>query len=227
MKALAGILGALVLILGACATPETTPDQPTPGDPTPTPTATPDETPAEAPTPDATPTPTPTPDDETADLGPFECDALPIEGEGTVDLVNIADVRVGEHDGFDRVVFEFQAYADVNGTDEREEGIPEHLLRSAELPLVDNPRGAEMDVAGHAFLHLTLLGGTRLTAEFEETYEGPLQFEVGGTTIAEVVEAGDFEATADWYIGLEMDQPCLRVVELEDPARLVIDIQHP
>jgi hypothetical protein len=213
MKALAATLGAVVLVLGACATPETTPAQPTP-----------DGTPAE--TPDATPTPTPMPDEETADLPPFECDALPVEGGGTVDLVNLAEVRVGEHDGYDRVVFEFQAYATPPGGNDREDGIPEHLLRSADLPLVDTPRGEQMEVAGHAFLHLTLLGGTRLTAEFEETYEGPLQFELGGTAIAEVVEAGDFEATADWYIGLELDQPCLRVFELEDPARLVIDIEH-
>ncbi len=42
-----------------------------------------------------------------------------------------------------------------------------------------------------------------------------------------MVEAGDFEATADWYIGLEVEDPCLRVFTLDDPARLVIDIRHP
>jgi hypothetical protein len=222
------LLGTLLLALTACGSPEVTPAQPTPGT-----SPTPEASPAETPTPDATPmetpdaTPGPTPDDELDELPPFACDALPFEDEGSVALVNIADVRVGEHDGFDRLVFEFQAYADVDGTGEREEGIPEHLLRAAEPPLVDNPRGAEMDVAGGAFLHLTLLGGTRLTAEFEETFEGPLQFDVNGEAIAEVVEAGDFEATADWYIGLEEGEPCLRIFQLDDPARLVIDIEHP
>lgn len=217
------ILLVTMLFLAACAGVETTPSPPS----TPAPTGTPTETPAETPTETPDATPTATPDDDPDDLPPFACDALPFEGAGTVDLVNIADVRVGEHDGFDRVVFEFQAYADVNGTDEREEGVPEHLLRAIDPPLVDHPRGAEMDVAGTAFLHLTLLGGTRLTAEFEETYEGPLQLDVAGDAIAEVVEAGDFEATADWYIGLGQGEPCLRVIELDDPARLVIDVEHP
>jgi hypothetical protein len=228
MRTIAALLGTLILALAACGSPEATPPEPTPGA-----SPTPDESPVGTPTPDETPmetrgaTPTASPDDEPDELPAFACDALPFEDEGTVALVNIADVRVGQHDGFDRLVFEFQAYADVNGTGDRQEGIPEHLLRAADPPLVDNPRGAEMDVAGDAFLHLTLLGGTRLTAEFEETFEGPLQFDVNGEAIAEVVEAGDFEATADWYIGLEEGDPCLRVFELDDPARLVIDIEHP
>ena len=222
MRRITALLGSLVLVLAACATPETAPAEPTP-----TPTDTPAETPDA--TPDATPDPTPTatPDDEPPELPAFDCDALPFEGDGTVDLTNIADVRIGEHEGFDRLVFEFQAYEDVTGGPSSPAGIPEHLLRHADLPLVDIPRGAEIEVAGDAFLHLTLLGGTRLTAEFEETYEGPLQFELGGSAIAEVIEAGDFEATADWYIGLAQDDPCLRIMELEDPARLVIDVEHP
>lgn len=209
-------LTGLALSLAACAGPAADP----------TPTATPEPTPSPTPggtaTPAATPaSPTPSPTDEPPTLPAFDCDAVPLEDEGTVSLANIADVRVGEHEDFDRIVFEFQPY----GSDGA--GIPEHLLRHAEPPLTDDPRGAEMDVAGDAFLQLTLLGGTRLTAEFEETYTGPLRFEVDFPQLRELVEAGDFEATANWYIGMESEDPCLRVMVLDDPSRLVIDIEHP
>lgn len=217
MSRLTPMLVVTALLLAACTgevdtTPSPTPD---PGIVSPAPT-TPQPVTAE-PTPAVTAEPT----DEPGTLPPFDCDLLPLEGDATADLVNIADVRVAEHDGHDRVVFEFQAY------EGRETGIPEHLLRSIDPPLRDNPRGQEMDVAGNAFLHLTLLGGTRLTAEFEETYEAPLQFEERFPQLRELVEAGDFEATADWYIGLEQADPCLRVMTLDDPARLVIDVEHP
>jgi hypothetical protein len=195
------------LLLVGCATPGAEPT-PTPVEPTPTPT--PDE-----------PAPTPTPDDDPPTLPPFDCDALPHEDEGTVSLAHIADVRVGEHDGFDRVVFEFQARPDG------EPGVPDHLLRGVEPPLVDHPRGEQMEVAGDSFLQLTLLQGTRWTAEFEPTYEDPLQFEAGFEQLQELVEAGDFEATADWYIGLAQAEPCLRVMTLDEPPRLVIDLEHP
>ena len=226
MRVIIAAVGGLALLAGACATPDAGPgqtaDTTSTGEPTPT------VEPGATSTRDGTPTPDPssTPDDDPDELPQFDCSALPVEGDGTVDLANIADVRVGRHDGYDRVVFEFQAYESPDG-DERDEGIPQHLLRPVDPPLRDTPRGAEMNVAGSAYLHLTLIGGTRLTGELEETYEGPLQFDVEGAIIAEAVEAGDFEATADWYIGLEADDPCLRVFDLGDPARLVIDVEHP
>lgn len=228
MKTIVAIAASLLLTLASCAAPADTPS-PTLS-PSPTTTGAPTDGATASPSPaTASPTPTETPaptEDETADLPPFECDALPVEGDGDVDLANIADVRVGEHEGYDRVVFEFQGYLGPDD-DEGEAGVPQYRLRAAEPPLRDTPRGAEMDVAGSAFAHLTLIGGTRLTGDFEETYTGPLEFAVDGAAIAEVVEAGDFEATADWYVGLEADQPCLRVFDLEEPPRLVIDIEHP
>ena len=147
------------------------------------------------------------------------CAGLPFGSDVGGDIANIVDVRVGTHDGYDRVVFEFEAPPGQPAA------IPEHRIREAELPLVETPAGTEMALAGEHFLHLTLLGGTRLTADFEETYEGPLRFEPGFPQLRGLAEAGDFEATADWYIGLA-DEPCLRVVLLTDPARLVIDLRH-
>jgi hypothetical protein len=147
-----------------------------------------------------------------ADLGPFACE-LPIEERGDPVHTQLVDVRVGEHDGYDRVVFEF------------DNGIPEYILSAPEPPYVEDPSGLPMEVEGASVLQLVMIGGTRLDADYEETYAGPLEFEPGFETLVHLVEAGDFEAVSSWYIGLSGDA-CVRVLALDDPDRLVIDIEH-
>lgn len=147
-----------------------------------------------------------------ADLGPFACE-LPIEERGEPVHTQLVDVRVGEHDGYDRVVFEF------------DNGIPEYVLSAAEPPYVEDPSGLPIEVDGEAVLKLVMIGGTRLDADYEETYTGPLEFEPGFDTLVHLVEAGDFEAVSSWYIGLS-DDACVRVLALDGPDRLVIDIEH-
>jgi hypothetical protein len=148
----------------------------------------------------------------TDELGPFSCE-LPIEGDGTVARAQITDVRVGTHDGYDRVVIEF------------EDGIPPYILQEATPPLLSDPAGMEMDVAGTSFLNLVMLGGTRVTEEGETTYDGPTDFTPDDfPALAELVESGDFEATSAWYLGLHQAS-CVRVLTLADPSRLVVDIE--
>jgi hypothetical protein len=158
--------------------------------------------------------PTPVPSTEpSSELGPFTCD-LPTEGDGTVARAQITDVRVGTHAGYDRIVIEF------------DEGIPPYILDEATPPLLADPSGMEMDVAGSAFWSLVLQGGTRVTVDGTESYDGPTDFTPDFPALAQLVEAGDFEAVSSWYIALH-DATCARVLTLADPARLVIDIQQP
>jgi hypothetical protein len=157
----------------------------------------------------APPTPTTEPTD---DLGAFTCE-MPIEGVGTVDRAQITDVRVGTHDGYDRVVIEF------------DEGIPPFTLDDATPPLTADPSGMEMDVEGSAFWSLVLQGGTRVTVDGTMSYDGRTDFTPDFPALAELVEAGDFEAVSSWYIGLH-EPTCARVMTLTAPSRLVIDIQH-
>jgi hypothetical protein len=144
--------------------------------------------------------------------GPFACE-LPIEVRGEPVHTQVVDVRVGEHDGHDRVVFEF------------DNGIPEYVLDTAEPPYVEDPSGLPIEVEGASVLQLVMIGGTRLDADSEETYTGPLEFEPGFDTLVHLVEAGDFEAVSSWYIGLSGDA-CVRVLALDGPDRLVIDFEH-
>lgn len=158
-----------------------------------------------------TPTTTPTAK-ATDDLGAFSCD-LPIRGAGNVARAQITDVRVGTHAGYDRVVVEFDA------------GIPPYTLDEVNPPLLADPSGMEMHVEGSAFWSLVLQGGTRVNLDGSMSYSGRTDFTPDFPALAELVEAGDFEAVSSWFIGLH-ESTCARVLTLAHPARLVIDIQQ-
>jgi hypothetical protein len=144
--------------------------------------------------------------------GAFDC-SLPVNGDATVARAQITDVRVGRHDGYDRVVFEFG------------NGIPQFTLAEATPPLLRDPSGLPLSVRGHAFWQLVLQGGTKLSPSGPETYIGKTDFKPGFPKLRELIEGGDFEAVSTWYFGLDTAS-CARVMTLTDPSRLVIDIQH-
>jgi hypothetical protein len=153
--------------------------------------------------------PTPAPTDS---IGEFAC-SLPVTGVGTVVRAQITDIRIGTHDGYDRVVFEF---------DNR---IPEFRLEEATPPLFQDPSGLEMEVEGNAFLRLVMQGGTAISPDGVKTYSGPTNFTPDFPKLAELASAGDFEAVSSWYIGLS-EASCVRVLTLSDPSRLVIDLEQ-
>ena len=147
------------------------------------------------------------------DLADFSCD-LPFVEQATVPrTVNITDVRVGSHDGYDRVVFEFT------------DGTPEIALERATPPFAQDGSGEPMDVEGESFLRLIMRGGTKQMDDGSSSYAGSRDFDPGYPTLVNLVEGGDFEAQSTWYIGLSAES-CVRVSLLEDAPRLVIDIQH-
>lgn len=147
------------------------------------------------------------------DLGSFSCD-LPFVEQATVPrTVNIVDVRIGSHDGYDRVVFEFT------------DGTPEIALERATPPFVQDGSGFPVDVEGESFLRLTMRGGTKQMEDGTSSYDGPRDFDPGFPALVDLVEGGDFEAQSTWYLGLTAEA-CVRVSLLDDEPRLVIDIEH-
>ena len=146
------------------------------------------------------------------DLGPFSCD-LPVVEHATVAIANILDVRVGEHAGYDRVVFEFQ------------QGTPELTLDRANPPFARDGSGLPLDVEGESFLRLTMRGGSKQTDAGTSTYDGPTEFDPGFPMLVELVEGGDFERQSTWYLGLA-EEACVRVLLLDEPPRLVIDVER-
>jgi hypothetical protein len=131
----------------------------------------------------------------------------------TTDRAQITDVRVGTHDGYDRVVFEFDS------------GLPDAVIEGVLPPFYADPSGLEIEVAGSAFLKVTMHGGTKVSPDGVVTYDGSTDFEPGFERLVQLVEAGDFEAVSTWYLGLDGGS-CIRVLTLADPVRLVIDVEH-
>ena len=151
----------------------------------------------------------PIPSDE---LGAFTCD-LPIVEDPTVAIANIVDVRTGSHDGYDRVVLEF------------EQGTPELTLDRATPPFTQDASGEPIAVDGTSFLRLSMRGGTKQTDEGTSSYDGPTDFDPELPALVDLVEGGDFERQSTWYLGLTGDA-CVRVTLLEDPPRVAIDVEQ-
>jgi hypothetical protein len=193
------------LLMAACTSPASSPTEAASATPqaSGTPVASTDGTPA--------PTAEPVPSDE---LGPFTCD-LPIHVDQTVARANITDVRIGTHEGYDRVVFEFT------------DGLPEASLERATPPFTHDASGEPVEVTGESFLRLIMRGGTKQTDDGTSSYDGPTEFEPNAPALVHLVEGGDFEAQSTWYFGLT-EEECVRVTTLTDDgtARLVIDIEH-
>ena len=210
----AGIPGALLafLLLTACSGAGTGSLSPTAsasvaGSMPPTPDATPPSSEAASPAPSSEASAEPT-----SNLGPFAC-AFPVEGAGTADRAQLTDVRVGQHDGYDRIVFEFDA------------GIPPYAVSVATPPFTADPSGLPLEVDGTYAWQAVLEGGTKMLPDGSSSYTGSTDFTPGFARLVELVEGGDFEAVSTWYLGLD-GGGCFRVLTLTDPTRLVIDIEH-
>jgi hypothetical protein len=148
---------------------------------------------------------------------PASCESI-ASGKGTVGDAQIVAVRVGTHEGYDRIVFEF-------GNRGAGVGVPPYEIKTATRPLYRSGSGFVMEVSGDPVLSITLLGGTREGVNGGTVYKGPTTFKTGFPALRELAEGGDFEATANWFAGLS-GSACVTADVLSNPARLVVDIAH-
>jgi hypothetical protein len=174
---------------------------PAPTTPAPTPTL---------PAPTSVPTPVVSP-------SAFACGAI-VGRPGSVPLARISGMAVANEAGIGRITFTFRADGNVAA-------IPQVEVRPAMPPFTKDPSGLPLDVAGIAFVVITLHGGTALDEEYNPTYEGPFDFTPGGRPIVEVRRAGDFEAVSSWVIGLT-GPPCVRILPPDGSGRLGIEIRE-
>jgi hypothetical protein len=129
-------------------------------------------------------------------------------------LAHTADVRVGTHVGYDRIVFEYL-----------EDGTPAFEMRTARPPYVQDASGLPMTVNGSPVMEVTLNGATKLADDGSLTYTGPTEFAPEFAQLVHLIERGDFEAVNSWYVGFDGGD-CIRAAVLTDPSRIVIDLQH-
>lgn len=169
----------------------------------------------------ALPEPTATPgQDDTASDGdasepPFPANTEPDTGQATgPDVGTLTDLRVGGHDGFDRVVLE------LNGPD-----VPSWDVRYVPQAISDG-RGDVVDVDGDAILEVALYP---VAYPFDGTdpYAGPQVVSVAATQqVTEVVYNHMFEGYLQTFIGVDGGEQPFRAYGLTDPARVVIEVQH-
>jgi hypothetical protein len=152
-------------------------------------------------------------DDGSTDAPPFPANTDPDAAEASSDAsVTVSDIRVGRHDGFDRVVFE------VGGT-----GTPGWDVRYVDEALSQGS-GDAVPVDGDAVLQVTLTGaGYPFDTGVDEFAGGP----VSGDTdvVTEVVWDATFEGTSVAFVGTTAETP-FRVYQLDDPTRVVLEIAH-
>lgn len=206
--------GLLVLTLAACGTGGGTDDSPsttgttTSGSPSPTdstseptsPTPTDDGT---APADDATEAPLPFPANTDPDTQDPSADAA----------LNVTDIRVGHHDGFDRVVFE------LGGT-----GTPGWRVEYVDEP-IDDGSGNLATVDGDAYLQVMISGSGYPTDTGVEEYTEPNPVRADDGEIEEVLLRGVFEGYTQAFVGVDDERRPFRVFSLENPTRVVVDVR--
>jgi hypothetical protein len=99
---------------------------------------------------------------------------------------------------------------------------PAYWVRYETPPLLDDPRGEPVSVAGKAFMVITL--ESWMPNLDGEGYQGPRRITPTNVShIKEMVMLGNFESVAIWAIGLDQ-QRTFDVEMLQDPQRLVVHI---
>lgn len=164
---------------------------------------------------DTTSSTTSTTSETTGDSVPDDVDAFergelssPSQGYGL-----LVEVRHAAHDGYYRIVFEF------------EEAVPGVKVAPTERPVVQDGSGNEISVAGDEVILVQFepASGFDMDAS-EESYSGPKRLEVEQAPVVELVRVSDFEAHLDWAIGVD-DGSRYRLTVLDGPPRVVLDIQ--
>lgn len=118
-------------------------------------------------------------------------------------------VRIGKHAGYDRVTIEFQG------------GQPSSikLQPQAGTAFTRDGIGDTVHLAGKDGLLVSMFSTDSHTA-----YSGPTDIKTGFSGLLEVRLVGDFEGYVHWALGLSKPA-CYHAVILNNPTRLVIDIQ--
>jgi len=137
-----------------------------------------------------------------------------VTSEGTASGRALAtDARVGLHEGYDRVVIEFDV------------GVPAH-----ELSFVASVRqagsGRPVDIPGEAIFLITLKNASGFNLESGEATVDRTVDVSALTNIAHLQIVDDFEGQLRFGVGLKT-RTDPTVDTLADPPRLVIDFPHP
>ena len=148
----------------------------------------------------------------TAGLDGFTAPGTELTSEGDASLYVVTGVRTGEHEGYDRVVYQLEG-----GT-----GTPGYRVRYVDRA-VEDPSGAVREVDGDAILQVTLLGTTYPTEGGLQEFSQDLRPD--GGDVEHVVRPLTFEGMTDSFVGVDDGPRAFRVLVLADPVRVVVDVE--
>lgn len=122
-------------------------------------------------------------------------------------------VRTGRHEGYDRLVFDFQ-----------DAELPTYRVEYVDNPVRACGSGDEVRLAGDGWLAVSFTNARAHTDEGQPTIldraRSPML-----PVIKDLRITCDFEAEVTWVAGVSSPNK-YRVMELKNPTRLVIDIRH-
>jgi len=206
-----GVVSA-VLVLTACSSSDDGDGQSAPSSPPPSVASTPSPSTSDGST--GSPSGS-TDDDGSTSAPPFPANTEPDTSDPSADAaLTVTDVRVGRHDGFDRVVFEL----DGTGTPGwRVEYVPE---------AVDDGSGNVYPLDGDGTLQVMISGSGYPTDTGVTEYSGPNPLRSDQTDeVEEVALRGVFEGSTQAFIGTDEVNP-FRVYALTDPTRVVVEVRN-
>lgn len=126
--------------------------------------------------------------------------------------VTLREVREARNEGFDRVVFQFDG-----------DQVPGYHLEYIDAPAIKCGSGDPTTIAGQGWLQVRLepaqahQGGKPTVTARERKPNLPV--------LAELELTCDFEGENTWVLGVKHPNK-YRVMELQAPTRLVVDVQH-
>ncbi|HXN91555.1 MAG TPA: hypothetical protein VN906_08725 [Candidatus Sulfotelmatobacter sp.] len=128
---------------------------------------------------------------------------------GKTGVANTITARVGEQPGYDRFVLQMDSI------------VPQYTVkRQATAVFTQGASGQTVQLSGSAGILITVKSATGAS-----TFTGPRYFvQADYQVLKEARETQDFEGTVSWGLGLSRSV-CMRVFTLNDPARLIVDLQ--
>lgn len=128
----------------------------------------------------------------------------------TAPTATLVAVRTAPHDGFDRIVFEF---------DER---VPGYHVEYIDRPVRQCGSGSVTELAGDGWLEVRMSSARAHTDAGQPTI-ADRELMVNLPVLLELERTCDFEGEVTWVAGVASPQR-FQVRELESPPRLVVDI---
>ncbi len=158
-----------------------------------------------------------TPETPAATNEPFAGARDPVEeqaqGSG-IPFPVLTDVRAGAHADYDRITFEFE------GTER-----PHYRVEYITAPATGCASGEPAQIGGTALLQVRFTPANAHNETGASTVDSN-ELITALTTLLEAESTCDFEADVIWVLGLASEVD-FRVLELDSPPRIAVDVAHP